>query len=340
VGPTANRGSLSGKASSSVIAVSGIVVSYDKRDLLVECLRSVGEALGSLEDPSEVVVVDNGSSDGSVELVRDRFPDVSVVALGENRGFAAGVNAGLASATGEWILLINNDATIAPDGVAELLRVGRLAPDIGGVAAQMRFADRPDTINSAGVAVDRLAVVYDRLLGRPAAESETEPIEVFGVCCGGALLRREMLDELGGLDGSLFFALDDGDLAWRARMRGWRFLYAPAAVIHHRHGGTMPHGSSAKYFHVGRNRVRIIAKNATTRHLLRYGIPMLLYDLGYVVFVALRDRDLAPLRGRLRGLREWSRYRHAGDASRRPVDLERVRGIRAALSRRRAWNGK
>ena len=221
--------------------------------------------------------------------------------------------------------------------VEELLAVGRSAPDVGSVAAQMRFAgDRAGIINSAGIGIDRLGIAFDRLLGQPVEASETEPVEVFGACCGAALLRRAMLDDVGGFDETFFFGLDDADLAWRAQMRGWRCLYAPAAVVHHEHSATARHGSSLKYFHVGLNRVRMLAKNADGRQLRRYGPAMIGYDLAYVVFAALTDRTLAPLRGRMQGLREWRTYRRAG-AARRPVELAPTRGLRAALARRAAW---
>jgi GT2 family glycosyltransferase len=119
-------------------------------------------------------------------------------------------------------------------------------------------------------------------------------------------------------------------------MAGWRCLYAPDAVVHHHHGATTAHGSDLKYFHVGLNRVRTLAKNADGRLLRRYGLAALGYDLAYVAYAAAKDRTLAPLRGRLRGLREWRAYRDAG-VPRRPVELAPVAGLRAALGRRATW---
>jgi GT2 family glycosyltransferase len=150
------------------------------------------------------------------------------------------------------------------------------------------------------------------------------------------LLRRTMLDQIGGFDESFFFALDDADLAWRAQMLGWRCLYVPAAVVHHHHGATVGHGSSLKYFHVGLNRVRMLAKNADAAQLRRYGAAIVAYDVAYIVFAGLTDHTLAPLRGRVKGLREWPAYRRAG-AARRPVPLAPALGLRAALARRAAW---
>jgi GT2 family glycosyltransferase len=146
-----------------------------------------------------------------------------------------------------------------------------------------------------------------------------------------------MLDEIGGFDSGYFVYLEDVDVAWRSRMAGWRALYVPDAVVWHAHSATAGHGSSFKYFHVGRSRVRLLARNAGRSQLFRYGLQMVAYDLGYVLFAAARDRTLAPLRGRLAGLRDWRAARAETATGRRPVALERRRGFTAALRRRQAW---
>jgi hypothetical protein len=109
--------------------------------------------------------------------------------------------------------------------------------------------------------------------------------------------------------------------------------------VYHQHSATLRHGSAAKYFLVGRNRLRMLAKNATRAQLLRYFVPMIAYDLGYVVYVFVTARTTAAARGRLAALREWRRYRRSGAPGRREIPLARVAGIRAALRRNRAWNG-
>jgi GT2 family glycosyltransferase len=323
---------------SNGIAVSAIVVNHRRAELLAECLGALRGALGRLGRGAEVIVVDNASGDRSCDMVREAFPDVRLIALPENAGFAAAMNRGLSEARGEWVLSLNNDAVVEPGAVGELLGAAQRDPEVGSVAAQMRFAETPLVINSAGIGVDRLGVAYDRLLGEPAEASEAEPVEVFGASAGAALYRRRMLEELGGFDSSLFFALEDVDLAWRARMAGWRCLYAPAAVVVHRHGATGRHRSAFKHYHVALNRVRVLAKNVDRAHLLRYGAAIVAFDACYVAYAVLVDRTLAPLRGRLRGIREWGIYRRVGARSRAPVELEPVRGLRAALRRRAAWD--
>jgi GT2 family glycosyltransferase len=146
-----------------------------------------------------------------------------------------------------------------------------------------------------------------------------------------------MLDAVGGFDASYFAYLEDVDLAWRARIHGWTAVHAPAAVVWHHHSSTFGHRSVWKYRLVGRNRVRTLAKNATTRQLLVYGPAIVGYDLVYCAFVAVKARTLAPARGRLQGLAEWRAYRASGRPYRAAVSLSRPAGIRAALARERSY---
>jgi GT2 family glycosyltransferase len=320
----------------STTTVSAIVVNYRRPDILGACLTSLREALARTGEPTELIVVDNASGDESCAVAAELAPEAKIYELSRNFGFPTAVSEGISHSSGEWILLINNDVEVEPDVVVRMLESARSADDIGSVAAQMRFAAGERTINSAGIGVDQLGIAYDRLLGEPPSASETEPVEVFGACGGAAIYRRTMLDQIGGFDNSFFFALDDADVAWRAQMRGWRCLYDPRAVVHHHHGATIGHGSSLKYFHVGLNRVRMLAKNADDALLRRHGLQMVAYDVAYVAYAAATDRTLAPLRGRLKGVREWRSYRSSANG-RKPVQLEPVKGLRAALSRRAAW---
>jgi GT2 family glycosyltransferase len=318
------------------VDIGAVIVNRDAAALLRECLASMRAALAATGRSWELVVVDNASSDESRDVVRDEFPEAVLVENDENVGFPAAVNDGLPHTSAEWIVLLNNDATIEEDALRRIFDRG-IPDDVGSVALQMRFAARPDLVNSAGLGLDALYVGYDRLLGEPVSGEAARPAEVIGACGGAALLRRAMLDDVGGIDGRIFLYLDDVDLAWRARMAGWRALYAPDAVVWHHHSATTRHGSDFKYFHVGRNRVRLLARNADRRQLLRRLPRILAYELGYVAYVAAVDRSLAPLRGRIAGLREWRALRAEGAELRRPIELDRRQGFRAALRRRRAW---
>jgi GT2 family glycosyltransferase len=294
--------------------LSALVVTSGRCNSLELCLSRLERALAAVDGETELVTV---QADGRL-------------------GFAGGVTAGLEEACGEWIALVNDDCLVEESALAELIAAAGEDPHVGSVAAMVRFADRPDTINSAGIEIDELGVARERGLGQ-AASGADEPGEVFGASATLALYRRAMLDAIGGFDASFFAYLEDADLAWRARMAGWRCVLAPRAVALHEHSQTLGHGSSAKHFLVGRNRVRMLAKNATVAQLRRRLASIVLYDAAYVAYVAVNDRTLAPLRGRIAGLREWSAYRDAGRRARAELALPPAPGLLAALDRNRVY---
>jgi GT2 family glycosyltransferase len=314
--------------------VTAIVVHLRGRELLAACLGSLRAALAGLD--GEIVVVDNASDDGSRELVRSDYADVRLVELDTNRGFAGGVNAGVAASAGRFVLTLNDDATIAPEAVERLLAALHADDRAACAAAQMRFSAAPGVVNSAGISIDRLGVACDRLLGSPAADGGA-PQEVFGVSAGAALYRRAALADADGFDEGFHSYLEDVDLAWRLRMRGWRALYVPAAIVMHHHSATARHGSQRKHYQVGRSRMRLLARNMEGRHLRRWLAAIVAYEVAHTVYASVADRTLAPIRGRAAGLREWRAQREAGAAWRQPVRLDPAFGGLAALARRRAW---
>jgi GT2 family glycosyltransferase len=319
------------------VRLSVIVVNYKARKLLLECLAHLDAATTQLSDEAEVIVVDNAATGEVASALHERYPRVTVIEEPDNTGFAPAVMRGLGRATGKWVALVNNDANLAPDALARMLAAGDADPGIGAVAAQVRFARQPDVLNSAGIGVDRLGVAWERFAGLPVSASETDTCDVFGASACVALYRRTMLDAVGGVDTSFFAYLEDVDLAWRARAAGWRCVYEPHAVAYHHGSATGGEGSAFKYSLVGRNRVRLLAKNATAEQLRQYGVPILLYDSAYVFFAGLTGRTLAPLRGRLAGLREWRTYRRIGEATRGPAPLAPMTaGWRGALGQ---WRG-
>jgi GT2 family glycosyltransferase len=317
--------------------LSAVVLAYAADEFLQESLDAVRVALDRVNRPTELIVVFNRGTALSHPNLGE-LTDAILIEPGRNLGFAGGVNAALERAHGEWVLLVNDDCTVDPTAVTELLAAGESAADIGSVAAQVRFAERRTSINSAGIQVDVLGIATERLLGAAISESETEPTEVFGASGTAALYRRRMLDEIGGFDESFFAYLEDVDVAWRARIAGWRCVYAPHAVAYHHHSASLGHGSPKKHFLVGRNRVRLLAKNATATHLASHAPRIVAYDLAYVAFAVLKSRSIAPLKGRITGLRHWNEDR--AKVSRRPVRLARASGIRHALDRDRSYTNR
>jgi GT2 family glycosyltransferase len=314
--------------------ISVVVVAYRQREALAECLTACLDAAAAVPGGGELIVVDNG---GLAPFIREHWPTVRLIESGSNTGFAGGVKRGVAVARGKWVALVNDDARIERDALARLLAAGEREERIGSIAAQVRFHSNPALINSAGIEVDSLGIATERLSGHPSTEAQ-QACEVFGASGCFALYRAAMFNTVGGLDERFFAYLEDVDLAWRARAAGWIAVYEPLAVAYHRGSASSGEGSRTKYFLVGRNRVWLLARNATMAQLLRALPGIALYDLAYVLYVALTDHTLAPLRGRLVGLREWRAFRREGQHQRRAIALSPAsKGWLGALGQHRAY---
>jgi len=297
--------------------VAVVVVNWNGLHFLERCLG--GLAAQTCRD-FEVVLVDNGSTDGSVDFVRERFPWVQVIANGENRGFAAANNQAIRATDSEFVATLNNDTEADPNWLGELVRAMETHPRVGACASKMLFAHRPDVINSAGIALDRVGIAWDWRGGEPDDPAEREPVEVFGACAGAALYRRAMLEEVGLFDEEFFAYLEDVDLAWRAQWAGWKALLVPTARVLHFHSGTAKEGSPFKNRLLGRNKVWLIAQEYPWPHLAWYLPLILLYDLGSLPYTLIYRGDWGPLRGRLEGLAglgQALQKRKAGRALRR-----------------------
>jgi GT2 family glycosyltransferase len=318
---------------------SVVIVTYRRPEMLRDCLASVSAAIDHSRSEIEVVVVENGLCERTAELLAIDFPFVRHLRFEENRGFTLALVSGIEMASGRWIATLNDDATLDRNALAELQAAMSRHPEAWAFCAQLRFASRPEVINSAGLEIDQLGIAADRLLGEHVSASERSDTEVFGVSGGAAIYEKSTLLGIGSFDSTFFGYLEDADLAWRAQMRGLRSFYVPDAVVYHHHSATFKHGSPEKLWLVGRNRVRLLAKNASRQLLVRRGWLMVLYDLGYVIYTAVMARSLAALTGRLQGIREWRAYRSDGKPSRAPVRLVPSRGFGGALRRHRVWGG-
>jgi GT2 family glycosyltransferase len=291
---------------SGEVSVSVVVVTWNGLRHLEECLPRVLDQRLEAADALELIVVDNASTDGSLAYLDGlaaRDARVRVLRNVRNFGFAGPNNQGVEAARGELVATLNNDAPPEPGWLAALLDVARANPTAGSVASRMVFAHQPAVIQSAGISIDRAAIAWDRHVGRPIAQSDTGVTEVFGASAGAALYRREMLRRLGGFDARFFLYLEDVDLAWRARLAGWRALYAPQAVVRHAHSASAKEGSPFKNWHLGRNKVWTTIKCYPTSGLRRYLPAVLAYDLASLPYTVATKRDLSPLTGRLAALR-------------------------------------
>jgi GT2 family glycosyltransferase len=284
----------------SSVELSIVIVSWNGMRQLPNCLAALQP---QLPPNAELVLVDNGSSDGMPAWARVAYASARVLALSANLGFAGGVNVGLRAARGELLLLLNDDAFVEPGFITALLDAFRQQPDLGAASAVLLFNHRPELVASAGVRVRRDGLALDLWAGRRVAELPADTQPIFGPSGGAAIYRRALLADVGLMESSFFNYLEDADLAWRARLRGWRSVAVPGARARHVYSATAGQGSAFKQRLLGRNRLRTIIR-CIPAPVLRRCMPAILgYDLLAVSYGVLTRRP-EVLGGRLAALRE------------------------------------
>jgi GT2 family glycosyltransferase len=276
--------------------VSVIIPHWNGRQHLDDCLTAL--RCQTLAD-HEVILVDNGSTDGSQTYVRDLYPEVRLIELGENRGFTGACNAGYVAAGGEFVCLLNNDTEADREWLAAIVGTFDRYPRAGVVASKILLFDRRDHFHAAGDYYRVDGIPGNRGVWRQDTGQYDREEAVFGACGAAAGYRRAMIDETGFLDDAFYFSCEDVDLAWRAHLAGWDVVYAPAAVVYHKlkaSGGSGVVGS----YHDGRNFLYVIWKNYPAG-LLRRHAAAILRAQWRISAEALRAWRGAAARARLRG---------------------------------------
>jgi GT2 family glycosyltransferase len=234
-------------------------VNWNGKQYLPDCLESL--ARQSFTD-FETIVVDNGSSDGSCELLQESYPWVRTVPLAANTGFAGGNNAGFAVSGGEYIVTLNNDTRVEPNWLAELIAPAEADPDAGMVASRICSWDETDLIDSLGVAVCRDGMSRgSRRRCRYSELSLDKNEEILFPSACAALYRRAMLERIGFFDEDFFAYCEDTDLGLRGRLAGWRAFLARDAVVYHRYSRSGGEFSPFKLYLVERNHFWAAIKN-------------------------------------------------------------------------------
>lgn len=276
-----------------------IVVNYNGGALLGHCIDSLArQTMGDFE----VVIVDNASTDGSIETVALADRRFSVIRSRRNLGFAGGNNLGARGARSAWIATLNPDARARPDWLERLREATRRYPADGIFGSLQVAADSPDRLDGCGDVYSFLGIPWRGGFGHPAAEAPPDGV-VFSPCAAAALYRRDLFEAAGGFDERFFCYLEDVDLGFRLRLRGHRCIQLRDAVVDHL-GSAIAGGASAfTYYHSARNRLWVFVKNMPLP-LLAVLFPL---HLAATLYLAWRIRDTAQVRPMLAGCRDGLR---------------------------------
>lgn len=285
------------------VAVSIIVLNYNGRAWLERCLPA---AIAETASDCELIVVDNGSSDGSLEFLSAFRPVIRVLPLESNLGFAAGNNAGARLARGRYLAFLNNDAAPQPGWLAAVKAALDAHPRAGLAASCIVYLSDPSIVDSAGDGMTRVGGAFKGAHGRPVSEAR-EAREVFGACGAACLIRRSLFDDIGGFDEAYFAVHEDVDLSYRCQLLDYHCIYCPHAVVHHAGSATMGRLSARSVFWGQRNLEWTYVKN-TPWLLLLVTLPgHVLYNAAATLYFARSGHLRTFLSAKWHAIRELPR---------------------------------
>ncbi|MEF3280993.1 MAG: glycosyltransferase family 2 protein [Elusimicrobiota bacterium] len=279
--------------------VSIIIVNYNGKDYLKGCIESV---LKQEYDDFNVIIVDNASTDGSVEFIKAHFPQVQIIQLDNNYGFTGGNNAGIKKAMEDvnikYVALLNNDAIVDKNWLKELVVVAESEEKIGICQPKILSLENPKIIDAVGMGIKRDGLVYHIGWGEEDIGQYKNSFEIFGATAASVLYKIKMLKEIGLFDEDFFAYYEDVDISIRARIYGWKAVYVPEAVAYHKGAGTSKKNSPFTFFYMARNYNYCIIKNLPV-DMIFYGLFKRFQSVLYAIFkiiIFLKSKDFEKAR--------------------------------------------
>jgi GT2 family glycosyltransferase len=272
-----------------------VVPNWNGIDMLPKCLKSLEEQTVT----AEIIVVDNGSSDGSVELAKKEFPQVNLLENKKNLGFAGGVNRGIENAIkhgADYVALFNNDAFAEKGWLEKLLELMKENANAGIVTCKFMRDDKQH-FDSTGDFYSVWGLPYPRGRNKKDLGQFDEAEEVLGASGGASLYRTKMLKEIGLFDERFFAYYEDVDISFRARLAGWKIYYEPKAIAYHSVGATSSKLGSFTRYHSIKNFLLLYTKNMPAKLYFKYFPLFLAQTLRFGVSSTLKGGLLAYLKG-------------------------------------------
>ena len=298
--------------------VSIIIVNWNGAEYLPRCLKAL---VHQTFTDFEILVVDNGSTDGSVDGLEQYWPEIKVVRLNKNLDFAAANNLGARQAHGHWLALLNSDAFPEPDWLERLLQAAEHYPEFSFFASRQLQANALYLLDGTGDTLHISGLAWRRYAGFPAAQFGLEFEEVFSPCAAAALYSRQAFLQVCGFDENFFSYHEDVDLGFRLRSQGFRCLYVPDAVVQHIGSAALGAQSDFALYHWQRNFIWSFVQNMPSA-LLWEALPAhLVTNIIHFVGYTIRGRGKVVLKAKMDALRGLSR------ALRKRKEIQKIRKV-------------
>lgn len=282
--------------------VSIVIVTWNSATHIPRCLTSLRNQ--TFQD-FEVIVVDNGSTDDTLNVVQEYYAnlDIMVEKIGINSGFSVANNIGARLARGKWLALLNADAFPEPYWLENLLQAAEANPEYSFFASRQIQENLPTLLDGAGDVYHLSGLAWRQYYNKPANQYGLQSGETFGACAAAALYRRDDFLEVGGFDESFFSYFEDVDLSFRLRLAGGRCLYVPQAVVHHVGSASKGKTSDFAYYYVHRNMIWTFFKNMPAL-LFWYCLPIhVLFNIYLTLSFLIKERRVIVLKAKLDALR-------------------------------------
>lgn len=276
-----------------------IIPNYNGAALLPICLDALRR---QTRQDFQITIIDDASSDDSLTLLRERYPEVNLIALTQNSGLAKAINHGIRATSAPYVVLLNNDTEAEPAWLTKLVGALEARSGYAFAASKLRLYDRRDVLHSAGDGYRYDGVPFNRGVWEVDRGQYDDSLDIFGPCAGAAAYRRSALEAL-AIDGrvfdeDLFMYCEDVDLNIRAYLAGYRTIFVPTAIVYHKLSATG--GGSLASYYCGRNFILVWSKNMPAAAIHQYFWPFLRQQLR-ITLDALRHVRGAAARARLRG---------------------------------------
>ena len=317
-----------------MIKISAIVVNWNGKDVLSACIRSLLDQ--DCEDV-EILVVDNGSEDGSQAMVKKEFPSVKLVENESNLGFGPAVNKGFEKAEGEYFIFLNNDLALQPDCLRQLAELLDSDPTVGAAIPKILYYSSSEKnvsketakINSYGVLVNYTGIACPNLID----QYDRPDLALTESACGGIFMfSREVYNKVGGFDDDLFLYHEDHDLSWRIRMMGWRLMVVPESVCFHHYNFNK---GILKFYRSEKNRLQILLKNFECKTLCLIAPAIALVEFSQIVHAFFHGWFLLKLKSYMEIASQAikiSRKRRRIQSARKVADKEIVSLYQSTIS--------
>ena len=283
--------------------VSIIIVNWNGKKFIEKCLNGLRK---QTYKSFSIILVDNGSYDGSLKLVQKKYPEVKTIALTENLGFATANNIAIKSVQTEYVALLNNDAVPHPEWLEHLMKALQKNPEAGFAASKMLFYHNPKVIDRAGDVYTTAATALLRGRGKPS-ETYNNQEWVFGACAGAALYRTRMLEDIGLFDEDFFLLYEDVDLSFRAQLRGYKCLYVPKAIVYHMASSSIGDDSPISVYYSHRNLEWVYVHNMPSSLIRKTICLHIIYNIAAFFFFVAKGRARDFLRAKWHAIKSLNK---------------------------------